>query len=63
MGLLSESVILAIFKNNNLEQKSSLKSNFNNAISFLLFYGIGAGLLTAFFSSIIKKHHFPKHVM
>ena len=52
-GILNECGILAIFKNNNLEQKSSLKSNFNKAISFLLFYGVGAGLLTAFFSSII----------
>ncbi|MDR1417879.1 MAG: hypothetical protein LBI80_01770 [Endomicrobium sp.] len=51
-GVLNECGILAIFKNNNLEQKSLLKLNFNKAISFLLFYGVGAGLLTAFFSSI-----------
>jgi signal transduction histidine kinase len=51
-GILNECGILAIFKNNNLEQKSSLKSNFSKALSFLLFYGVGAGLLTAFFSSI-----------
>ncbi|MDR3124669.1 MAG: hypothetical protein LBU10_02155 [Endomicrobium sp.] len=54
-GILSECGIVSIFKNNNLEQKSSLKSNFNKAVSFLLFYGIGAGLLTAFFSSILRS--------
>ncbi|MDR1522930.1 MAG: hypothetical protein LBS29_03135 [Endomicrobium sp.] len=52
-GILSECGIFTIFKT--LEQKSSLKSNFSKAIYFLLFYGVGAGLLTAFFSSIIRN--------
>jgi signal transduction histidine kinase len=54
-GILSECGIFTIFKSNNLEQKCSIKSNFNKAVSFLLFYGVGAGLLTAFFSSIIRN--------
>ncbi|MCL2484756.1 MAG: ATP-binding protein [Endomicrobia bacterium] len=53
-GILNESGLLAIFKNKNYSFKSSLKSNFSSAILFILFYGVGCGLLTALTSSVIR---------
>jgi hypothetical protein len=37
LGILNKYGIFIIFKNNNLEQKSPLKSNFNKAVSFYYF--------------------------
>ncbi|MDR1695961.1 MAG: hypothetical protein LBR69_04970 [Endomicrobium sp.] len=53
-GLLNESGLLAIFKNKNYSFKSSLKSNLMSSVLFVLFYGIGCGLLTALTSSVVR---------
>jgi hypothetical protein len=50
-GILNECGMLAILKNNS----SSFKSSLSSAFSFILFYGIGAGLLTASFSSVVRN--------
>ncbi|MCL2143934.1 MAG: hypothetical protein FWH43_00340 [Endomicrobia bacterium] len=53
-GMLSESGILEILKTSNHSFKTNLKTNFMSAVRFILFAGIGAGLLTAVFSSVVR---------
>ncbi|MCL2390891.1 MAG: hypothetical protein FWC88_05645, partial [Endomicrobia bacterium] len=53
-GILNESGLFAIFKNKNYSFKSSLKSNLSSSILFVLFYGVGCGLLTAISSSVVR---------
>ncbi|MDR2425766.1 MAG: hypothetical protein LBD46_01045 [Endomicrobium sp.] len=57
-GFLSESGNLEILKTTNYNFKTNFKTNFMSAIKFVLFAGIGGGLLTAFFSSVIRSFIF-----
>jgi len=54
-GILSESGTLAILKNKNYSFQASLKSNFFSSFTFILFAGIGCGLFTALFSSVLRS--------
>jgi signal transduction histidine kinase len=54
-GLLSESGTLAILKNKTYSLKASLKSNIVSSFMFILFAGIGCGLFTALFSSVLRS--------
>jgi len=53
-GFLSESGMLDVLKTSNHSLKTNLKTNFMSAVKFVLFAGIGAGLLTAVFSSVVR---------
>lgn len=53
-GLLSETGTLSILKNSRSASKSTLRTNLSSAFIFILFAGIGCGLLTAAFSSVIR---------
>ncbi|MDR1942134.1 MAG: hypothetical protein LBQ47_07385 [Endomicrobium sp.] len=53
-GILSESGTLAIIKSKNNSFKPSLKSNMVSCLLFILFAGIGCGLFTAVFSSVLR---------
>jgi signal transduction histidine kinase len=54
-GILSESGTLAILKNKNHSFQASLKSNLVSSFMFILFAGIGCGLFTALFSSVLRS--------
>lgn len=53
-GFLSESGTLDILKTSNHSLKTNLKTNLMSAVRFILFAGIGGGLLTALFSSVVR---------
>ncbi len=53
-GLLSETGTISILKNRRSVSKPTLKTNFFSAFIFILFAGIGSGLMTAAFSSVIR---------
>ena len=54
-GMLSESGNLNILLSKNYRTKSTLKTNFMSSVRFILFAGIGGGLITALFSSVIRN--------
>lgn len=57
-GILSESGTLEILKTENLSFKTNLKTNLMSALKFVLFAGIGGGLITAVFSSVVRSFIF-----
>ncbi|MDR1195106.1 MAG: hypothetical protein LBL00_01355 [Endomicrobium sp.] len=57
-GFLSESGNLEILKTANYSLKTNLKTNLMSAVKFILFAGIGGGLLTALFSSVVRSFIF-----
>lgn len=57
-GFLSESGNFEILKTSNHSLKTNLKTNFMSATRFILFAGIGGGLLTALFSSVVRSFIF-----
>lgn len=57
-GFLSESGTLEILKNPGHNFKVNMKTSLMSALNFVLFAGIGGGLLTAVFSSVIRSFIF-----